>query len=138
MFIACKAPRAKFIFLLKFRLSESGLPSINIGLFLLLPNTIVASHQPSDAPEPLITSVLCGCCCSHRCRQIQTSGEGILALRNSRNTATLQHRTCSEHPPPTPTPPTLYSILGWKNGMRHALCDELMDRCLQASGRGGA
>ena len=37
--------------------------------------SFVARHRPSDAPEPLFTSVLCGRCCLHRCRQILTYGE---------------------------------------------------------------
>ncbi len=36
----------------------------------------VAHPGRSDAPEALFTSVLCGCCCPHRCRQ-------ILQLRSS-------------------------------------------------------
>ena len=88
-----------------FRLSN--IPSSD-GSYLtfLSPNlyrpTLVARYAPSEAPDPLFTSVLCGCCRSHRCRQIPTSGEEILALRSS---ATSQNRTCSYQPPP-PTPPT--------------------------------
>ena len=49
---------------------------------------LVTCYAPSEAPKPLFTSVLCGRCRLHRCRQILTSGEEILALRSS---ATSQH-----------------------------------------------
>ena len=78
-----------------FRLFDSesyGWPTINISLSFLSLDTTVAADQPSDAPELLITSVLCGCCGSHCCRQILISREGILALRNS---VTSQHRNIS-------------------------------------------
>ena len=42
--------------------------------------SLVASYAPSDTPEPLCTSVLCGRCRIHRCRPILTSGEEILAI----------------------------------------------------------
>ena len=81
-----------FRFFRFFRLSN--IPS-NHGAYLtfrslnLYRPPLVARYAPSEAPEPLITSVLCGCCCSHRCRRILTFGEEILALRSS---ATSQHR----------------------------------------------
>ena len=37
--------------------------------------TLIASNTLSDPPELLFTSVLCGRCHLHRCRQILTSGE---------------------------------------------------------------
>ncbi len=55
-------------------------PSILTYSFNIL-TPAVAHHGRSDAPEALFTSVLCGCCCSHRCRQILTVGGKILALR---------------------------------------------------------
>ena len=49
-------------------------PSITTHSFdILIP--FVARHGPSDAPEPLFTSVLCGCCCLRRCRQFLIYGE---------------------------------------------------------------
>ena len=71
----------------------SNIPS-NRGSYLTFrsPNLyrppLVARYAPSDPPEPLFTSVLCSCYRLHRCRQILTSGEEILALRSS---ATSQH-----------------------------------------------
>ena len=53
-----------------------SLPSIHLILYR---PSLVASYAPSEAPEPLFTSDLCGCCRKHHCRQILTSGEEILA-----------------------------------------------------------
>lgn len=44
---------------------------------------LVARYAPFDAPEPLFTCVSYGCYRLYQCRQISTSGEGILALRSS-------------------------------------------------------
>ena len=41
--------------------------------------SLVASYAPSDPPEPLSTSVLCGCCRLYRYRRFLTSGEESLA-----------------------------------------------------------
>ena len=64
--------------------------------------SLLAGYAPSDTPEPLFTSTLCGYRCLHRYRQILTSGEGILALRSSVTP------TCSYQP--TPAPPTSSSF----------------------------
>ena len=142
IFTACKALRAMLTFLPKFQLfrlfdSESyGWPTINIGLSFLSLDTTVAADQPSDAPELLITSILCGCCCSHCCRQNPTSREEILALRNP---ATSQHYN-------TAPAPSNHQRCRRQRRRRHmvcwhgiwnsyALCDGWTDRCLQASGR---
>ncbi len=45
--------------------------------------SLVASPAPSNAPEPLFTSLLCGRCRIHRCHQIPTPGEESLASWNS-------------------------------------------------------
>ena len=58
--------------------------------------SLVASYDPSSTPEPLFTSVLYGYYYLHHCRQILTSGEGILVLRSS------AAPTCSYQSPPAP------------------------------------
>ena len=60
--------------------------------------SLVASYAPSDAPEPLFTSDFHRRCRKHRCRQILTFGEGILASWNSAAA-------------PAPFPPTTLSPL---------------------------
>ena len=96
-----------------FGYESSGLPPINNGLSFSSLDTTVSSHQPSDVPEQLFTSVLCGCCCLYRCRRILTSGEEIMALRSS---AILQHRICYWQPPPTP--PISLGMFDMKCAMR--------------------
>ena len=61
-----------------------------MDLFLLITRSLnfyrpwlIASYAPSGVPEPLFTSVLCGYCRLHRCRQILIPGEEFLALRSS-------------------------------------------------------
>ena len=70
--------------------------------------SLVASNTLSDPPEPLFTSVLCGRYYQHRCRQILTSREEILASWNSA-------------PAPAPIPPT--TLVAHSN---HGLCSFLL------------
>ena len=67
-----------------FNFRLSNIPTMDLFLITILsPNpyrpTLVAHDAPSEAPKPLFTSVLCGCCRLHRCRQNLTSGEESLA-----------------------------------------------------------
>ena len=52
--------------------------------------SLVASSTPSNPPESLFRSLLCGRCHLHRCRSILTSGEEFLAI--------LELCTCSTNP----------------------------------------
>ena len=72
----------------------SNIPSNHRSyLTILSPNpyqpSLVARYAPSNPPEPLFISILCGCYRLHRCHQILTSRKEILALHSS---ATSQHR----------------------------------------------
>ena len=69
-----------FDFLILLPTMDLSLPSAYSFRFRPL---LVARYALSEAPEPLIISVLCGCCRLYRCRQILTSGEEILALCSS-------------------------------------------------------
>ena len=64
-----------------FRL-QSLIPHHSIHLIHHRP-MLVASNVPSDPPEPLFTRNLCGRCHQHRCRQILSSGEEILASKTN-------------------------------------------------------
>ena len=52
---------------------------------------LVAGYAPSEAPEPLFTSVLCGRCCLLSLSPNPDSGEEILALRNSASSTAPSH-----------------------------------------------
>ena len=65
-----------------------------IHLILYRPS-LVASNTLFDAPEPLFTSDFHNRCRKHRCRQILTSGEKILAFLE------LRTYTCSTNNPST-------------------------------------
>ena len=77
-------------------------PSTSTCSFDILIPT-VAQYGPFDTPEPLFTSVLCVCCCSHRCRQILIVGE------KSWRSAPLRPRNHS-------TPPTSQGLDGLMDG----------------------
>ena len=57
---------------------QSNIPTMDLFLLTITSlsfywPSLVSSYAPSDTPEPLFTSVLCGCRCLHRYRQILTS-----------------------------------------------------------------
>ena len=88
-----------------FQLFDSGshcMPSINIHSFHWHPDPIIAHHGASDAPEPLFTSTLCGCCYQHRCRRILTCGEEELGiLRQPRRNWVYEKHSLNFIPLPT-------------------------------------
>ena len=71
--------------------------------------SLVARYALFDAPEPLITSVLCGCCRLPSLSPNPNFKEQVLALRSSAFPVTPQYCTCSYSPPPL-TPPTSCSF----------------------------
>ena len=75
-----------------FQLFNTPFNNTHFSTFLspnLLRPTLVASYAPSDPPEPLFTSVLCGCYRLLSLSPNPDSREEILAFRSS---ATPQHR----------------------------------------------
>jgi hypothetical protein len=58
-----------------FRLSDRSHSFLTFYSSFFNRPSLVASNSPSDRPRPLFTSVLCGRCGIHRCRNILTSGE---------------------------------------------------------------
>ena len=95
----------------------NSLSSIHLNLYR---PSLVASYAPSDAPEPLFTSDFHNRCRKHRCRQILTSGEEILAF--------LELRICSTNNPSTWQRGLCRILL--VNGMQiwYAQCDRLAHR----------
>ena len=124
-FFLCRFLRYRVLNILRlFRLFQLfNTPTIDLPfLSFYSPNpyrpSLVASNTPSDAPEPLFTSVLCGRSHQHRCRQILTFGEEILASWNS-----------APVPAPAPFLPTTLSPLAttgyeasyWSMVCRHGM-----------------
>ena len=83
--------------------------------------SLVASNTLSNPPEPLFTSVLYGRCYLHRCRQILTSREEILAFLELRTCS----RTYSTNNTPSPLATAGYAGSYWsmvcKYGMRNTM-----------------
>ena len=89
--------------------------------------SLVASNTLSDTPEPLFTSLLYSRGHLHRCRQILTSREEILASWNS-----APAPAPATVPPTTLSPPatTGYAASYWSTVCRHGMRN-VMDRAWQ-------